>query len=180
MKMKEMLEIALKLADLEEMCEDSGEVFDNGKDIKRVLAGIDMSPVELMLAKQLGFDCVAQHHPNGIVNKDSSKLFVRDHYKKLVECGVPKNQAQKLADSRGTPVHQRMHSRNMSSMSDIAKLLDINDLALHTPADILAERYTQKVMDELSKENEEGFVCGADAPHAALLGCTGGNGRMGL
>ena len=31
-------------------------------------------------------------------------------------------------------------------------LLDINDLALHTPADILAERYTQKVMDQLMED----------------------------
>ena len=62
MKMSEMLQIALDLAGLEAMPEDSGVVYDNGKDIQKVLAGIDMSAAELMIAKQLGFDCVAQHH----------------------------------------------------------------------------------------------------------------------
>ena len=38
MKMTEMLQIALDLAGLETMPEDSGVVFDNGKDIKKVLA----------------------------------------------------------------------------------------------------------------------------------------------
>lgn len=150
MKMKEMLQIALDLAGLEAMPEDSGCVFDNEKDITKVLAGIDMTATELMIAKQLGFDCVAQHHPNGIVNKDTGALFARDHMKKLMECGVPANHAQKLAYSRKTKMHQGMHARNMGNMSSIAKLLDINDLALHTPADILAERYTQKLLDDLS------------------------------
>lgn len=152
MKMKEMLQIALDLAGLEEMPEDSGCVYDNGKEITKVLAGIDMSATELLIAKQLGFDCVAQHHPNGIVDKDTSALFARDHMKKLMECGVPANYAQKLAYGRTPKMHQGMHARNRANMSSVAKLLDINDLALHTPADILAERYTQKVMDDLSNQ----------------------------
>lgn len=150
MKMQEMLKIALDLAGLDAMPEDSGEVFDNGKEITKVLAGIDMSAAELMIAKQLGFDCVAQHHPNGVVNKDAAQLLARDHMKKLIETGVPVNQAQKLAYGRIPKMHQGMHARNMGNMSSVAKLLDINDLALHTPADILAERFTQKVMDDLS------------------------------
>lgn len=150
MKMKEMLQIALDLAGLDSMPEDSGTVFDNEKDITKVLAGIDMSATELMIAKQLGFDCVAQHHPNGVVNKDASQLLARDHMKKLIECGVPANQAQKLAYGRIHKMHQGMHGRNMGNMSSVAKLLDINNLALHTPADILAERKTQKLMDDLA------------------------------
>lgn len=155
MKMKEMLQIAMDLAGLDEMPEDSGCVFDNEKDIQKVLAGIDMSATELMIAKQLGFDCVAQHHPNGIVNKDASALFARDHMKKLMECGVPANQAQKLANARIQKMHQSGHARNKGTMSSIAKLLDINDLALHTPADILAERYTQKLLDDLSNRKPD-------------------------
>lgn len=159
MKMQEMLQIAMDLAGLESMPEDSGTVFDNGKDIKKVLAGIDMSAAELMIAKQLGFDCVAQHHPNGIATTDASKLFARDHMKKLIECGVPANQAQKLAYGRIQKMHQGMHGRNIDSMSSLAKLLDINDLALHTPADILAERYSQKVLDDLAARKPD-CTCG--------------------
>ena len=97
MTVKEMYASVLELVGLDEMPEDSGIVYDNGKDVKRVLAGIDMDTTMLMLAKQLGFDCVAQHHPNGIINPQMGELFGRDHMKKLMECGVPINEAQKLA-----------------------------------------------------------------------------------
>ncbi len=159
MKMKEMLEIALNLCGLEEMPEDSGVVFDNGKDITKVLAGIDMSQTELLIAKQLGFDCVAQHHPNGICMTDASLLLARDHMDKMIKMGVPANQAQKLAYGRRPKMLQGMHGRNKDQMQSIAKLLDINDLALHTPADMCVEFQVQKMMDELS-ERKPNCTCG--------------------
>lgn len=149
MTVKEMYQIVLDLVGLETMPEDSGIVFDNEKDVKKVLAGIDMDTTMLMLAKQLGFDCVAQHHPAGIINAHTSDLFGRDHMKKLMECGVPINEAQKLAYANDTKRKQGMHSRNRTQMRDVAKLLDISDVAFHTPADILAERYTQNKMNAL-------------------------------
>ena len=153
MTVKEMYQIVLDLVGLDTMPEDSGIVFDNGKEIKRVLAGIDMDTSMLLLAKQLGFDCVAQHHPNGIINPDIGELFGRDHMKKLMECGVPINVAQRLAYEGKEKRNHGMHSRNQTQMRDVARLLDICDVAFHTPADILAERHVQKVMDDLSARN---------------------------
>ena len=153
MTVKEMYDIVMELVGLEFMPEDSGIVYDNGKEVKKVLAGIDMDSTMLMLAKQLGFDCVAQHHPAGIIHPNGSELFARDHMKKLMECGVPINQAQKLAYANDRKRRQGMHSRNRTQMRDVAKLLDISDVAFHTPADMLAERYTQKKMDELMERN---------------------------
>ena len=153
MTVKEMYQMVLDLVGLEEMPEDSGIVYDNGKEVKRVLAGIDMDNTMLMLAKQLGFDCVAQHHPAGIINAHVGDLFGRDHMKKLMECGVPINEAQRLAYANTTKRSQNMHSKNRTQMQDVAKLLDVSDVAFHTPADILAERYTQKRMDALMERN---------------------------
>ena len=152
MKVKEMHQIVMDLVGLEFMPEDSGIVFDNEKEVKRILAGIDMDKTMLMLAKQLGFDCVAQHHPAGIMNPNVSELFGRDHMKKLMECGVPANHAHKLAYAGKTKRNQRMHSQNRTQMYDVAKLLDISDVAYHTPADMLAERYVQARMDKLMAE----------------------------
>ena len=149
MKVKEMHQMVLDLVGLDFMPEDSGIVYDNEKEVKKVLAGIDMDKTMLMLAKQLGFDCVAQHHPAGIMNPNISELFGRDHMKKLMECGVPANHAHKLAYAGKVKRNQRMHSQNRTQMYDVAKLLDISDVAYHTPADILAERYVQKKMDAL-------------------------------
>ena len=153
MTVKEMYQVVLDLVGLDQMPEDSGIVFDNGKDVKRVLAGIDMDTTMLMLAKQLGFDCVAQHHPNGIINPQMGELFGRDHLKKLMECGVPINEAQKLAYASSLKRRQNVHSRNRTQMMDAARLLDINDVAFHTPADMLAERYTQDRMNALMERN---------------------------
>lgn len=153
MIVKEMYQIVLDLVGLETMPEDSGIVYDNGKEVKKVLAGIDMDTTMLILAKQLGFDCVVQHHPAGILNPNVSELFGRDHMKKLMECGVPINEAQKLAYANDKKRRQGMHSRNRTQMRDAAKLLDISNLAFHTPADMLAERYTQQRMDALSQRN---------------------------
>ncbi|MBQ5327239.1 MAG: hypothetical protein J6K80_08560 [Oscillospiraceae bacterium] len=152
MKVKEMHQIVMDLVGLEFMPEDSGIVYDNEKEVKRILAGIDMDKTMLMLAKQLGFDCVAQHHPAGIMNPDISELFGRDHMKKLMECGVPANHAHKLAYAGKVKRNQRMHSQNRTQMYDVAKLLDISDVAYHTPADMLAERYVQAKMDALMAE----------------------------
>ena len=140
MTVKEMYQIVMDLVGLDAMPEDSGIVYDNEKEVKKVLAGIDMDTTMLMLAKQLGFDCVAQHHPNGIINPGVSDLFGRDHMKKLMECGVPINEAQKLAYANNQKRHNARHTRNITQMRDAAKLLDISNMAYHTPADMLAER----------------------------------------
>ena len=158
MTVKEMYQIVMDLVGLEFMPEDSGIVYDNEKDVKRVLAGIDMDTTMLMLAKQLGFDCVAQHHPNGILNPGTAELFSRDHMKKLMECGVPINEAQRLAYDGKRTREQGMHTRNKTQMRDVAKLLDINDVAFHTPADMLAERTVQAKMDALSQRNPRATV----------------------
>ena len=153
MTVLEMNQMVLDLVGLETMSEDSGIVFDNGREVKRILAGIDMDVSMLMLAKQLGFDCVAQHHPAGIINPNTSELFGRDHMAKLIECGVPINEAQKLAYKNSETRKHGMHSRNRTQMQDAARLLDICDVAYHTPADMLAERYAQAKMNALYAAN---------------------------
>ena len=50
MTVKEMYQTALELVGLETMPEDSGIIYDNGKEVKKVLAGIDMDTTMLMLA----------------------------------------------------------------------------------------------------------------------------------
>ena len=61
MNTTEMVQIALDLAQLQELPLDSS-VSVPGENITRVLAGIDMGAAELTLARQLGYDCVARHH----------------------------------------------------------------------------------------------------------------------
>ena len=153
MTVNEMNQIVLELTGLEVMSEDSGIVYDNGKEVKRVLAGIDMDVSMVMLAKQLGFDCVARHHPAGVLSPNINDLFERDHMAKLMECGVPINLAQKLAAKNSEKRKQATHSRNRTQIRDVAKLLDISDVAYHTPADMIADRTVQAKMNALMERN---------------------------
>ncbi len=150
---KQLYDAVLELVGLETMSEDSGIIFDNGKDIKKILAGVDMDAAMTILAKQLGYDCVVRHHPAGIMNPNIGDLFGRDHMHKMMECGVPINVAQKIGYKNEDKRKKASHPRNKTIIQDTARLLDINDMAYHTPADMLAERAAQKVMNELMESN---------------------------
>ena len=56
-----MVKIALDLVGYDELPIDS-QLTVPGENITKVLAGIDMGTAEIMLAKQLGYDCVFRHH----------------------------------------------------------------------------------------------------------------------
>ena len=139
-----MMDIALRTAGLKEMPADCG-ISVEGKDIKKVLMGVDMDTAELMLAKQLGYDCVVSHHPRN-ANMDMLDLL-DDHIRKLEELGVPKNKSQKLLEERKTELNYNMHVANTRRSESAAKLLDMPFISLHTPADIIGEAIVQKFLD---------------------------------
>ena len=62
MNTTDLMNTALKLAHLDKMPYDT-DIIVAGENIKKVLIGIDMETPELLLAQQLGFDCVVSHHP---------------------------------------------------------------------------------------------------------------------
>ena len=151
--LKEMNQLVLELVGLETMSEDSGIVYDAENVIKKILAGVDMDTSMLILAKQLGFDAVVQHHPAGVLNPHTSELFGRDHMNLMIECGVPINLAQKLAYKNNDVRKRTMHTRNRTQMRDVAKLLGISNAAYHTPTDMLATRTVQAKMNALMEKN---------------------------
>lgn len=94
MNTKQMLEIALELAGLDETPVDSG-IHVEGEHIKKVLIGVDMDTAELMLGDKLGVDCVVSHHPMaGTQIVDFAKVM-DIQIDKMIEFGVPINRAQK-------------------------------------------------------------------------------------
>ena len=145
MTTNELMDIALKTANLDKMPEDCG-ILVEGKDIKKVLMGVDMDTAELMLAKQLGYDCVVSHHPR---NTNADLVDLMDtHIRKLEALGVPRNKAQKLLEERKTELNYRFHVANTRRSESAAKLLGMPYLCLHTPADIISEKIVQKFLDK--------------------------------
>ncbi len=113
---------------------DSAIHHDNKKEIKKVLAGIDVTIGGLLLAKELGIDLIINHHPIGkaLSKLDDVMSLQVDAYEKF---GVPVTIAEKLTHKRISEVSRGINPANHYSIVDAAKLLNINLINIHTPAD---------------------------------------------
>jgi putative NIF3 family GTP cyclohydrolase 1 type 2 len=122
------------------------------KEIKRILAGIHIEVEELLLAKELGnIDLVIAHHPVG-------KGLANLHDVMELQCdilnyyGVPINVAENLMKERIEEVARGVHPIIHQKVVDAAKLLEINLMNVHTPADNLVAKFLK---DLIEKEKPE-------------------------
>ena len=145
MNTQSLMDAAVKLAKLEAMPHDCG-VLVPGENIKRVLVGVDMDTAELLLARELGFDCVVSHHPR---NTSNEFVDVMDHHiQKLADCGVPYNKAYKIVNAVKKNRHISWHPGNSHRVESAAKLMNMPFMCLHTPADLITERFVQNFIDK--------------------------------
>ena len=132
---------------------DSG-VFNiaENKEIKRVLVGIDIEPAEILLAKQLGnIDLAIAHHPEG---KGLAQLADVMHLQAevLSQFGVPINVAESLMRIRISEVARGVNAINHQRTVDMARILGVNFMAVHTPADNLAASFIKKLIEDRKPE----------------------------
>lgn len=123
------------------------------KDIKRVLVGIDISPSEVLLAKELNkcqrsqanqlgqpIDLIISHHPlgKGLANLADVMTLQNDV---LALYGVPINIAEGLMKEKIDEVARGLNAKNHQRTVDAAKLLGFNLMSIHTPCDNLAAKF---------------------------------------
>ncbi|MCL2286905.1 MAG: hypothetical protein FWC32_11170 [Firmicutes bacterium] len=145
MNTQKLMDTALELAGLTNMPGDC-DVVVPGDNITKVLMGVDMDTAELLLAKQLGYDCVVSHHPK---NTNTKMLDVMDtHVLRLEKLGVPRNRSQKALGKRKDELSYMQHVSNSRRSESAAKLLNMPFVSLHTPADIIGEAIVQKHLDD--------------------------------
>jgi len=134
---------------------DSRILFgDPNKEVKKVLAGIDIDGDEMLLAKELGgIDLVISHHPRGkaLAGLDDVMQLQVDL---LNLHGVPVNIAEKLLKKRIAEVSRGLAPANHNRVVDIAKHLGIPLMCTHTPCDNMAARF----VDDKLKANKLDFV----------------------
>ena len=150
MNTKNLMNTALKLAKLDSMPYDTNIIVE-GENIKKVLIGIDMETPELLLAQQMGFDCVVSHHPKAdscIV--DFSKVM-DVQIDRMVKSGVPINKAQKALKKKQQSVDLGSHASNYDSVSSAARLMKMPYLNIHIPADFITEEIVQSKLDKTFK-----------------------------
>jgi putative NIF3 family GTP cyclohydrolase 1 type 2 len=143
----EIMDLALELAGLAEAPADSGVIVP-GDGIEKIMAGVDIGPAELMLARELDVDLVITHHPAAGSPAARGYAVMTDHIRRMVEAGIPINKAQKALQKRMDEVERRLHAVNHDRTASAARLLGIPFMAIHTPADILAENTVQRHLDQ--------------------------------
>lgn len=111
------------------------------REIKKVLAGIDIEPAELLLAKEIGnIDLIISHHPMG-------KALANLHDVMELQCdilnqyGVPINIAEGLMKPRIDEVARGINAKNHERTVDASRLLGFNLMCTHTTTDNLAVKF---------------------------------------
>lgn len=87
---EKIMELALELAGLSAIPQDSG-IWVPGKNIRKILFGIDAGSAELEIAKRLGYDLVIAHHPPE-ATLQANQVY-RLHVEQMVAVGVPRAEA---------------------------------------------------------------------------------------
>jgi putative NIF3 family GTP cyclohydrolase 1 type 2 len=128
-----IMKVGLELAGWKKMPADSA-VHVKGKNISKVLIGIDIGTAELMLAKQLECDAVIAHHPIGVAAVNFYKVFDR-HLDYMVEHGVPKKIARQAIEKLKERIETRNHADIYSNVAGAAKALAMPLVNIHQPCD---------------------------------------------
>lgn len=119
------------------------------KNIKKIMTGIDIDSSELMVARYLSnhnpkgqIDLVIGHHPEGKALADLSDVM-HIQAELLSQYGVPINIAEGLMKVRIGEVSRGVSASNHFKEVDTARLLGMNFMNIHTPADNLVARFVE-------------------------------------
>lgn len=130
---------------------DSRIHYDNKKQVKKVMSGIDIDTGELLMAKQLGFDTVISHHPIGKALVDLGDVM-HLQAEVLSQYGIPINIAENLMRMRISEVTREINPANHFKTVRAAEMLNINLINIHTPADNLVANFLKKIIERKKPE----------------------------
>ncbi len=188
-KFEKLSEKEKKYYDIEKLTNpysDSRIIYDNNKDVKNILVGVDMEVQEVLLADRLNekgikIDAIIAHHPSGLglAQLDEVMGIQADIFCKY---GVTISVAEDLTFARAKEVKERFLPTNFYRTYDAAKLLDIQIMNMHTFTDNCVTTYLQKkfdkekpeklgdIIDLLLKEEEYKEYAKRGMPPVILLG----------
>ena len=154
MDTEEIMELSLRLADLRQVPEDSA-VYVSGDHIKNVLFCIDAGVPELLLAKQLGYDAVIAHHPAGGTAAINFFQVFKRHVQQMIAVGIPKKEAENAVKKKLQDLEVEAHTRNYAHTVDVAKLLKMPYMNIHTPLDEVGRRIMSEQVSRKTREDSK-------------------------
>lgn len=120
-------------------------VGDPETEVKSALVGIDMEVPEVLLADRLrekgeAVDLIISHHPEGkgLVNLDKVMALQADEWYRH---GVPINIGEALIGKRMQEIYRAFLPRNHERALDVARILGIPFMSMHTVADNQVHSY---------------------------------------
>lgn len=129
--------------------------------VNKLLVGIDMEVGELLLADRLrqkqGLDLVISHHPEGKAWAAFYKVM-QLQVDMLAGVGINRKVAQELLDERMREVQRKVLPNNHTRATDVARILDMPFICVHTPADNHVSWFIQRLMDKKRPEKVEEIV----------------------
>lgn len=123
---------------------------DPATEVKKILAGIDASATEVLLADRLNekgerIDLLIGHHPEG--HGLSALHDVMDlQIDVFGEAGVPVNIGHALISERMVEIERRIHPSNHTQVIDTARLLNIPFMSLHTIWDNMGDHFIKNYL----------------------------------
>lgn len=121
-------------------------------DVKTVIVGIDMEAPEIIAADRLnekgaGIDLVMAHHPEGMAWAGFYNVMYI-HQVVLKKFGIPLEVGKDLMKERIAEVERAVSPANHTRSVDIARLLNMPFMCVHTPADNHVTMYLQRLFDK--------------------------------
>src|SRR4030042_1623992 len=125
---------------------------------KAIARGIELDPRgaqevgEVLLADRLGekgraIDLIIAHHPEGSAMANLYDVMGMQSGI-LAKYGVPINVAESIMDERIKEGERRLSPINHHRAVDVARLLDIPLMCVHTPTDNAVTDYLQRLFDD--------------------------------
>jgi len=121
---------------------------DAKKEVKNVLAGIDIEVGEIALVKALNkeIDLIITHHPVGKALAELSDVM-HMQADMMASYGVPINVAEGVSRERIAKVARGLSPINHNREIDAAKLANLPIMNIHTPADNQVFQFLQNLVD---------------------------------
>jgi putative NIF3 family GTP cyclohydrolase 1 type 2 len=125
---------------------------DQETEVKRIIVGIDMEVGEILLTyllnkdKRKKIDLIISHHPEGYA---LSRLFdvMKLQTDLMALYGVTVSVAEKLMEKRISEVERRLMPINHNRAVDVARLLGLPMMSIHTAADNCVTNYLAKLFE---------------------------------
>lgn len=153
---KELSEKKKKFFDTESLkhpYSDSRIYFGNPKkEIKKAMAAIDADGAEVLLVDRLNqkgsnIDVIITHHPHGhgLSGLHEVHEILTDIYASM---GVPENVADAIISEKSLQLKRRLGGPNVYQVVDVARLLDIPFMSLHTTWDNQTYGFLKSYIDK--------------------------------